>query len=93
MLTRCTHLQPELIARKLGQLVSKQRTRLERFGGNLHGCALVLSMWLLVVNYSQNRAAAEFAKDVIPATDQPFWQTRLVLTDTISALSQEQRTQ
>lgn len=51
--------------------------------------------WDIAADIDGPAAAAEFAKDIIPASDQPFWSdsARLVLTDTIIALSQEQGTE
>jgi hypothetical protein len=48
--------------------------------------------WDIAADIDGPAAAAEFAKDTIPASDLPFWSdsARLVLTDTIIALSQEQ---
>lgn len=51
--------------------------------------------WDIAADIDGPAAAAEFAKDVVPATDQPFWSdsARLVLTDTITALAQEKGSQ
>jgi hypothetical protein len=48
--------------------------------------------WDIAADIDGPAAAAEFSKDIIPASDQPFWSdsARLVLTDTIIALSHEQ---
>ncbi|WP_426424213.1 type IV secretion system DNA-binding domain-containing protein [Bradyrhizobium genosp. A] len=47
--------------------------------------------WHVAADIDGPAAAAEFAKDVIPASDQPFWSdsARLVLADTISAMAHE----
>jgi Type IV secretion-system coupling protein DNA-binding domain len=47
--------------------------------------------WDIAADIDGPAAAAEFAKDIVPASDQPFWSdsARLVLIDTIIALSQE----
>lgn len=47
--------------------------------------------WHVAADIDGPAAAAEFARDVIPASDQPFWSdsARLVLADTISAMAHE----
>ncbi|SNT32427.1 Type IV secretory pathway, VirD4 component, TraG/TraD family ATPase [Tardiphaga sp. OK246] len=50
--------------------------------------------WDIAADIDGPAAAAEFAKDVIPASDQPFWSdsARLILADTISAMNAERGT-
>jgi type IV secretory pathway TraG/TraD family ATPase VirD4 len=47
--------------------------------------------WHIAADIDGPAAAAEFAKDVIPASDQPFWSdsARLVLADTLAAIAEE----
>jgi Type IV secretion-system coupling protein DNA-binding domain len=47
--------------------------------------------WDIAADIDGPAAAAEFARDVIPASDQPFWSdtARLVLADTIAAIAEE----
>ncbi|MCK1590258.1 type IV secretion system DNA-binding domain-containing protein [Bradyrhizobium sp. 169] len=47
--------------------------------------------WDIGADLDGPAAAAEFARDIIPSSDQPFWSdsARLILTDTINAISVE----
>lgn len=47
--------------------------------------------WDIGTDLDGPAAAAEFARDIIPSSDQPFWSdsARLILTDTINAISVE----
>lgn len=47
--------------------------------------------WDIGADLDGPAAAAEFARDIIPSSDQPFWSdsARLIFTDTINAISNE----
>jgi NAD(P)-dependent dehydrogenase (short-subunit alcohol dehydrogenase family) len=47
--------------------------------------------WDIGADLDGPAAAAEFARDIIPSSDQPFWSdsARLILTDTINAIAVE----
>jgi hypothetical protein len=49
--------------------------------------------WDIGADLDGPAAAAEFSRDVIPSSDQPFWSdsARLIFTDTINAISAEKR--